>query len=96
MNKLPLLNTKVASQSLKENEKIKSIKADCRLFSTLYIASQSRAGYVDNFFAPENHAFPVSLSEHGKLRGRTKSDFLNCQESVDKPAYIKPEIEAIT
>ena len=49
MNKLLLLNSTVASKSSKE--KIKLVKTDCRLFSNLYIASQSRAGDLDNFFA---------------------------------------------
>ena len=65
------------------------------MFSNLYIASQSRAGNLDNFFSHENHAFPVSLSEYGKRRGNTKSDFLDFLESLDKPTYIKPKIDAI-
>ena len=51
MNKLLLLNPTVASKSSKGKEKIKLIKADCQLFSNLYIASQSRAGDLDNFCA---------------------------------------------
>ena len=74
---------------------MKLVKADCRLFSNLYIAIQSRAGDLDNFFAHENHAFPVSPSEYGKLRGGAKSDFFDCLESIDKPTYIKPKIEAV-
>ena len=55
------------------------------MFSNLYTVSQSGAGDLENFFAHENHVFPVSLSEHGQLRGGTKSDFLDCLESIDKP-----------
>ena len=95
MNKLPLLNTEVVSKSSKGQENIKLVKADCQLFSNLYLASQSRVGDLDNFFALENHAFPVSLSEYGKLHGGTKSDFLDCLESIDIPTYIKPKIDAI-
>ena len=95
MNKLPLLNPKVASKSSKGKDKIKLITADCRLFSNLYIASQSRAGDLYNFFAHEDRAFPASLSEYGKLRGGTKSDFLGCLQSIEKPTYIKPKIDAI-
>ena len=39
MNKLPLLDPKVASKSSKGKEKIKLVKADCRLFSNRGIAS---------------------------------------------------------
>ena len=95
MNKLPLLNTELVSKSSKGQENIKLVKADCQLFSNLYLASQSRVGDLDNFFALENHAFPVSLSEYGKLHGCTKSDFLDCLESIDIPTYIKPKIDAI-
>ena len=35
-------------------------------------------GGLKNFFAHTNHAFPVALSEHGKLRKCNKADFLNC------------------
>ena len=65
------------------------------MFSDLYIASQSRAGDLDHFFAHENRAFPVSPSEYGKLRGGTKSDFFDCLESIEKPTYIKPKIDAV-
>ena len=54
------------------------------MFSNRGIASQSRAGDLNNFFAQENHAFQVSPSEYGKLRGGTKSDFLDCLKSIDK------------
>ena len=95
MNKLPLLNPKFALKSSKGKEKIKLVKADCRLFSNLYIAIQSRAGDLDNFFAHKNHALTVSLSRYGKLRTSTKSDFLSCLKSIDKQTYIKPKIDAI-
>ena len=95
MNKLPLLNPKFGLKSSKGKEKIKLLKVDFRLFSNLYIASQSRAGDLDNFFAHKNHALPVSLSRYGKLRTSTKSDFLGCLKSIDKPTYIKPKIDAI-
>ena len=52
------------------------------------IASQSRARDLDNFFA-------VLLSEYGKLCGATKPDFHDCLESISKPTYIKPKIDAI-
>ena len=36
----------------------------------------------------------MSLSEYGK-RWCTKPDFLYCPESIDKQAYVKPDIDAI-
>ena len=95
MNKLPLLNPKFGLKSSKGKEKIKLLKVDFGLFPNLYIASQSRAGDLDNFFAHKNHALPVSLSRYGKLRTSTKLDFLGCLKPIDKPTYIKHKIDAI-
>lgn len=75
MNKLSLLNPKFASKSSRGKEKKKLVKADCQLFSNLYTVSQSGAGDLENFFAHENHVFPVSLSEYGQLRGGHKVRF---------------------
>ena len=41
------------------------------LYADLYVACQSREGDLDNFFAHRNHAFPVSISEYGKLQKAT-------------------------
>ena len=66
MNKLPLLNPKVASKFSKGKENIKLIKTVSWLFPDLYIARQSGNGDLDIVFARENHVFQVSLSEYGK------------------------------
>ena len=42
---------------------------------------------MDDFFAHENHAYPVSLSEYGKLRKTDKSDFLKCLKEIEEPSY---------
>ena len=40
------------------------------------------------FFAHENHAYPVSLSEYGKVRkSSAKSDFLQCLNGIVKPSF---------
>ena len=54
-------------------------------FSSLYIDCQKRAGDLDNFFAHENHSFPVSISEHGNLHKSSKSDFTSCLPSIVEP-----------
>ena len=43
-----------------------NLSSDCPLFPNLYIASQAGEGDLDLSY--ENHAFPVSISEYGKLR----------------------------
>ena len=63
------------------------------MYENLYVTCQSREGDLDNFFAHENHAFPVSLSEYGKLRKATsKSDFLQCMESLADVTYDAPDV----
>ena len=71
------------------------MKTDCRLFENLYIACQSRAGDLENFFAHENHAFSVSLSEYGKLRNCVESNFMDCLQSLQEPSLDPPDVQAI-
>ena len=63
--------------------------ADRRLYVNLQVACQSRDGDLDNFFAHENHSFPVAISEYGKLRKSTKkSGNLDCLD-----VYVKQSFE---
>ena len=52
------------------------LKDDVALFSQLYIAMQHREGDMNTFFMHENHPYPPSLSDRGKLRLGKKSDLL--------------------
>ena len=70
------------------------MEADCRLYANLFVACQARDGDLDNFFTHKNHAYPVSLSEYGKLRKcSTKSDFLQCLNDTVKPSLSPPILE---
>ena len=53
------------------------LKHDVELFSRLYIVMQHREGGMATFFKHENHPYPPSLSDSGKLRLGKKSDLLN-------------------
>ena len=55
---------------------------------------------MDDFFRHENHDFPPSLSEYGKIRKPTmKSDFLNCligiEEIEDMYIHSAPIVDAM-
>ena len=77
----------------KSKQKIATLNSEKRLYANLYVACQSRQGDLDNFFACENHAFSVSISEYGKLRKATsKSDFLQCMESLVDVTYDAPDV----
>ena len=94
-NKLPLFRQQNAVKISKAAKDVKLLKDDRRLFSNLYVACQSRTGDLDNFFAHENHTFPVSLSEYGKLRKCAKSDFIQCLSQEAEPAYEIPVVDAL-
>ena len=82
-NNLSLFRQKHLLKMSKSKQKIATLNSERRLYANLYVACQSRQGDLDNFFACENHAFSVSISEYGKLRKATsKSDFLQCMESL--------------
>ena len=66
-NSLPLFK-RPTPKSTKNRKKISSLKQDCNLFSHLYIASTFRGGDLEEFFSHENHPWPPSISDHGKLR----------------------------
>lgn len=53
------------------------LKDDVALFSRLYIVMQHRDGDMDTFFKHENHTYPPSLSDRGKLRQGKKSDLVD-------------------
>ena len=56
----------------------KSLKNDVRIFSHLFIATQTRNGDLDTFFSHENSANPPSLACDGKIRPGVKADLLHC------------------
>ena len=70
--------------------KLLSRKFDCQLYASLYIANQAQQEDLDEFFAHKNHAYPMSLSEYGKLRKTGKYEFLNCLEEIQEPSYDAP------
>ena len=71
-NSLPLLKRQFPRVVTKSKLQAYSLKSDCNLFSRLYIASNFRDGNLEEFFSHENHHWPPSLSEHGKLNLPTK------------------------
>ena len=91
-NKLQLFKQSNLSVGHKSKEKMKNLTADRKLFSRLFIACQTRKGDLKNFFAHENHSYPVSISEFGKLRKcSSKSDFLKCLQKISEPCETPPE-----
>lgn len=76
-NSLPLFSRPHPKSKTKQVGKISLLKNDIALFSHLYIVMQHRTSDMSTFFSHENHPFPPSLSDCGKLRLGKKSDLLN-------------------
>ena len=76
-------------------QQMEDMKSDCSLFSQLFISSQVRDGDLEQFFMHENHPWPPSLSQHGKLRLPTcKSRLLELlpKSESDGPGSVDAKI----
>ena len=89
-NNLPIFRAKNTVSTSKGKLKMTSLKDDCKLYASLYVACQSRSGDLADFFAHENHSYPPSISEYGQLRKGTMSDFVNILESIGTTKEIPP------
>ena len=67
------LHRKTESKALK----LAQVKTDVNLFARMYISCQSREGDMEVFSQHENHPWPPSLAENGRMRtADNKSDIL--------------------
>uniref|UniRef100_UPI00358F6B91 uncharacterized protein n=1 Tax=Myxine glutinosa TaxID=7769 RepID=UPI00358F6B91 len=92
---MPLFSRPPCRVPSKAKQIVTSLKSDCALFSRLYIACQTRDGDLDNFFQHENHAYPPSLSQLGKLRFGSKSDLVECLERCCTSCGDAPLVDVI-
>ena len=66
-NSLTIFKEKV-KLNIKSKQREVNLKSDYSLFSRLFIANQPQHGDMADFFSHENHPWPPSLSDNGKLR----------------------------
>ena len=81
-NNLPLLTSKSGKKPTKPTFKIYNLQNDVHLFSMKYISCQTRDSDMDVFFEHENHDWPPSLASNGIMHQTSKSDLMECLESV--------------
>ena len=67
-NKLVLFRAKNKVCSSKGKMKAVSLKQEKYLYASLFVACQLRDCNLTEFFEHENHSYPPSISEYGKLR----------------------------
>ena len=76
-NKFPTFksaNTKGQSISRKRSDELKK---RIRLFSQMYISTQTRGGNMDEFFSPETLFYPPALSKNTEMCSGDKSQLVN-------------------
>ena len=70
-----------------------NLEADPRPYTDLFAVCQAGDGDPDNFFAHEDDACPVSLSQYKKLRKcSAKPDFLQRLNDIVKPSLSPPNV----
>ena len=89
-NKLSLFRNKNTVTISKTQLKVTSLKQDCHLFSSLFVACQSRDGDMAQFFADENHTYPPALSVYGDLRIAHKSEIWKILSNISEPLNVRP------
>ncbi|XP_065660439.1 uncharacterized protein LOC136084312 [Hydra vulgaris] len=90
-NNLCLFREKKILATQKGRLKTVLLKEECKIFASLYVASQHRDGDLYDFFRYENHAYQPAISEYGKLRKTNKSDYLKYLEECSAPSLTTPE-----
>ena len=84
--------TKVRSRSQLE---VADLKVNRDLMSRVYISCQSRAIHMDDLFMHENLPYRQSLSDHGNLRAKNKSDLVVCFDDFTTPVSDPLAVDTI-
>ena len=92
-NNLPLLTSKSGKKPTKSTSKICNLQNDVNLFARMYISCQTRDSDMDAFFEHENHAWSLSLVSSGIMHQTSKSDLMECFESVVPKSEYVPDVD---
>ena len=93
-NNVALFSRPPGKTRSKKQAQVSELKADCSLFSRLYIACQSRKGDLQDFFSHENQPWPPSLSQQGQLRKGNKADLIRCLQGTTETTAEGPLVDA--
>ena len=81
--------------STHSTSKVSTLKTEVRLYSRMYISCQARSSDMDAFLMHENHAWPPSLASNNTMHQTTKSDLMECIESLSTQPEDIPSIDVI-
>ena len=93
-NKLVQFRAKNKVCSSKGKMKAVSLKQEKNLYASLFMACQLRDCNLTEYFEHENHSYPPSISEYGKIRKASKSDFLSCLQEYGSSLFTSPAVTA--
>ena len=94
-HKLPLFCRPQPKPPTRVKLQASALQDDCELMSRLYVSCQARTINLDDFFMHENHPYPPSLSDHGKLHTSNKSDLVKCLENLGTSVSDSPSVDAV-
>ena len=92
-NNLPRLTSKSGKKQTKSTSKNCNLQNDVNLFSRMYISCQTRDSDMYAFFEHENHDWPPSLASNGIMHQTSKSDLMECLESVVPKSESVPDVD---
>ena len=93
-NNVALFSRPPGKTRSKKQAQVSKLKANCSLFSRIYIACQPREGDLQDFFSHENQPWPPLLSQQGKLRKGNKADLIRCLQGTTEIAAESPLVDA--
>ena len=94
-NNLAIFKKENSTSFCKSKQKVLSLKQDCQLYASLYVACQTRESDLSDFFSHENHSCPPALSKFGKLNHTNKSDAISILEKLEPSQQNVPEFDRI-
>ena len=91
-NKLPTFKSSNTKGQSSANSQSKELKLHIRLFSQMYISTQTRVGNMHEFFSHKTLQYPPALAKSGEIRSGNKSD-LNI-DGNNNNIHKAPTVEA--
>ena len=94
-NNLAIAKKKNSTSLCKSKQKVLSVKQDCQLYASLYVACQAHESDLLDFISYENYSYLPDLSKFGELNHANKSDTTSILEKLEPSQHNVPEFDTI-
>ena len=94
-NNLAIFKKKNSTSLCKSKQKLLSLKRDCQLYGSLYVACHTRESNLSDFSSHENYSYPLALPKFGKLNHINKSDTISILEKIEASQHNVPEFDVL-